>query len=146
MKINELFCKRTLLACAALFVVIAFVIALGIIPPAKADTHPGVNHELVAGIFWVIVILNLVSAFILFRIATWSSQRILKNITVLIILGIFVLIIGLILADGASAWQDHGPSMQFASILLFICAGLEFIFGITVISTAFLIRKTLKKA
>ena len=144
MKINDLFYKRILKACAALLLVIAFVIAFVIIPYAKADTNPGVNHELVSGIFWVIISLNFISAFILFRIATWPNNRILKNVSVLIIIGIFVLIIGLILADGGSAWQNHGPSMQTASMLVFICAASEFFFGITVISAAFLIRKKLK--
>lgn len=141
MKANVLFYRRILLVCSVLFVIVALVVALGVIPPVKADTYPGVNHEKVAAAFWVNISLNLLSAFSLFFIASRSKERSWKSTSVLIITGLLVLILGLALADAASAYQKHGPSMQSASILLFICAAVDFLAGVTVITTAFLRTK-----
>ena len=44
MDIDHRFFRRVLLVCAALFVTVGLVIALGVIPPVKVDTHPGVQH------------------------------------------------------------------------------------------------------
>ena len=138
MKANVLFYRRMLLVCAVLFVIVAIVVALGVIPPAKADTHPGVNHEKVTAAFWVNISLNLLSAFFIFIIAIRSKERSWKSTSVLIITGLLVLILGLALTDAASAYQKHGPSMQLASILLFICAAVDFLAGVAVTTTAFL--------
>ena len=138
MKVNILFYRRMLLAWAVLFVIVALVVALGVIPPVKADTYPGVNHEKVAAAFWVNIGFNLLSAFSLFLMAIRSKERSWKSTSVLIITGLLVLILGLALADAALAYQKHGPSMKSASILLFICAAVDFLAGVTVITTAFL--------
>ena len=138
MKANVLFCRRMLVVCAVLLVIVALVVALGVIPPVKADTYPGVNHEIAASAFWVNIGLNLLSAFFLFFIAIRSKARSWKSTSVLVIAGLLVLILGLALADAASAYQKHGPSMQSASILLFICAAVDFLAGVTVVTTAFL--------
>ena len=138
MKTNVLFYRRMLLVCAVLFIIVALVVALGVIPPVKADTYPGVNHEIAAAAFWVNISLNLLSAFSLFFIAIRSKERSWKSTSVLVIVGIIVLLLGLALTDAASAYQKHGPSMESASILLFICAAADFLAGVTVITTAFL--------
>ena len=138
MKVNVLFYRRMLLVCAVLFVTVALVVALGVIPPVKADTYPGVNHGKVAAAFWVNISINLLSAFSIFFIAIRSKERSWKSTSVLVIVGIIVLLLGLALADAASAYQKHGPSMESASILLFICAAADFLAGVTVITTAFL--------
>ena len=141
MKVNILFYRRILLVCAALFIIVALVIALGVIPPAKADTYPGVPHDLVAVVFLVILSLNLLSALFLFLVAIKIKKLILVSKPILIIIGLLVLILGPILADGGFAWQKHGPSMQSASLLVFICAAVDFLVGITVMTTAFLMPK-----
>jgi len=141
MKANSLFYRRILFVLAILFVIVAFVVALGVIPPVKADTYPGVKHDIVAAAFWVNISLNLLSAFSVFFIAIRSKERSWKSTSVLIIIGILVSILGLALADAASAYQNHGPFMQSASILLFICAAIDFLAGVTVITIAFLMPK-----
>ena len=97
---------------------------------------------MVATAFWINIGLNLLSAFFLFFISLRSKRRNWKSTSALIITGLLVLILGLALADAASAYQKHGPSMQTASILLFICAAVDFLSGVTVITTAFLRPKT----
>lgn len=138
MKINDLFYRRVILACAVLFVIVGLVVALGVIPPVKADTYPGVKHDKVAAAFWINIGLNLLSASFLFFNSLRSTKRNWKSTSVLIITGLLVLLLGLALADAASAYQKHGLSMQTASILLFICAAVDFFGGVTVIITAFL--------
>ena len=138
MKVNVLFYRRMLLVCAVLFVTVALVVALGVIPPVKSDTYPGVTPEKAAAAFWVNISINLLSAFSIFFIAIRSKERSWKSTSVLVIVGIIVLLLGLALADAASAYQKHGPSMESASILLFICAAADFLAGVTVITTAFL--------
>jgi O-antigen/teichoic acid export membrane protein len=138
MKINVLFYRRVLLVCAVLVVIVGLVVALGVIPPVKADAYPGVKHDKVVAAFWINICLNLLSAFFLFFIAFKSKERNWKSTSVLFIVGFLVLILGLALADAASAYQNHGTSMQVASILLFICAVVEFLSGGAVIAAAFL--------
>jgi O-antigen ligase len=123
---------------AAIFVIVAIVLALGVIPPVKADTYPGVNHEKVATAFWVNIGLNLLSAATLIFIAIRSKGRSWISTSILVIAGLIVLLLGLALADAASAYQKHGPLMQSASILLFICAAADFLCGALVVITAFL--------
>lgn len=142
MKSNDLFYRRVLLVCAFLFVIVGLVVAIGVIPPVKADTYPGVMHDKVVAAFSFNIGLNLLSAFFLFFISFRSTKRNWKSTSVPIIAGLLVLFLGLALADAGSAYQRHGSSMKTASILLFICAAVDFLSGITVIITALLRPKT----
>ena len=138
MKASLLLYRRMLLVCVVVLFIVALVVALGVIPPLKSDTYPGVTPEKAAAAFWVNIGLNLLSAFSLFFIAIRSKGRSWKSTSVLVIAGVIVLLLGLALADAASAYQKHGPSMQYASIFLFICAAADFLAGVTVITAAFL--------
>ena len=138
MEISDLLYRRVLLVCAVLIVIVGLVVALGVIPPVKVDTYPGVRHDKVATAFFINIGLNIFSAFILFFISIRSMVRNWKSTSVLIFTGFLVFILGLALADAASAYQKHGPSMQSASILLFISAAIDFLSGIAVITMAFL--------
>jgi cell division protein FtsW (lipid II flippase) len=142
MKINDLFYRRVLLVCAVLFVIVGLVVALGVIPPVKADTYPGVKHDIAAAAFWINIGLNLLSAFFLFFISFRAKERNWKSTSVLIITGLLVLILGLAFVDAASAYQKHGPLMQLASKFLLICAAVDLLCGIAVITTALLRPKT----
>ena len=146
MKINDLFYRRVLLVCAVSLVTVALVVAFGVIPSAKIDTYPGVIHDIVSTAFGVNIGLKLLSAFFLFFISLRSSRRSWKSTSVLIITGLLLLILGLALADAASAYQKHGPLMQTASMLLFICAAVDLLSGVTVITTAFLRPKRFNNA
>jgi cell division protein FtsW (lipid II flippase) len=138
MKINDLFYRRVLLVCAGLFIIIGIVVAFGVIPPVKADTYPGVKHDKVAAAFWINIGFNLLAAFSLLYISFKSKERNWRSTSVLFITGFLVLILGLALTDAASAYLKHGPAMESASILLFICAAIDFLCGIIVITTAIL--------
>jgi len=130
------------MVCSVLFFIAGLVVALGVIPPVKVDTYPGVKHDKVVAAFWINIGLNLLAAFVLFVMSLRITMRNWISTTVLVITGLLVLFLGLALADAASAYQGHGPSMQTASILLFICAAVDFLSGVTVIVTAVLRPKT----
>ncbi len=138
MKFNLLFYQRMLLVCLVVFVIVAILLAFGVIPPVKADAYRGATPERAVTAFWVNVGLNLLSALALFFIAIRSKSRSWKSTSVLVIVGFIVLLLGLALADAASAYQKHGPSMESATILLFICAAADCLAGVTVITIAFL--------
>ena len=134
MKDHHLLYRRVLLISSLIFVVVAVILAIGVIPPVRADTYPGVDHDKVTKVFLVIIGLHLLIAFAVFSIA---KRALGAYRSALFAIGLFVIIIGLILADGASAYQDHGPTMQAASILLFICTAIDCLAGMTVIITGF---------
>lgn len=138
--------RLLLYICALLLAIIAVLIALGVIPPVKADTYPGVKHAKVVTAFWINISLNLLSAFVFFFIAIRSKERSWKSTSVLIITGLLVIILGIALADAGSAYQKHGTSMQSASIILFFCAAVDFLTGVTIIITAFLRPKKIQSA
>jgi hypothetical protein len=124
--------------CSSVFVIVALVLTLGVIPPVKIEALQGATTETAVKAFWVNVGLNLLSAFILIFIAIKSKVRNWISTSILVLIGFTVLLLGLALADAASAYQTHGPSMQSASIILFICAAVDFLGGVLVIITAIL--------
>jgi hypothetical protein len=124
--------------CSSVFVIVALMLVLGVIPPVKTEALQGATTETAVKAFWVNVGLNLLSAFILIFIAIKSKVRNWISTSILVIIGFMVLLLGLALADAASAYQSHGPSMQSASIILFICAAVDFLGGVLVIITAIL--------
>jgi cell division protein FtsW (lipid II flippase) len=130
------------MVCGVMCFIVGLVVALGVIPPVKADMYPGVKHDKVVAAFAINIGLNLLAAFVLFFISMRIKRQNWKSTSVLVIAGLLVMILGLALADAASAYQGHGPSMQTASILLFICAAVDFLSGVTVIMAAFSSPKT----
>ena len=126
------------MGCAVVLLMVALVVALFVIPPVKGDTYPGVKHDKVVAAFGVNIGLNLLSALTLFIIAIRSKRRSWKSTSLLTVTGLLVLILALCLADAASAYQKHGPSMHSASLLLFICAAADFLAGILAMTIAFL--------
>ena len=128
MNINHLFCRRMLLACAILFLSVAFLIALSVIPAVRSDSFPGATAAVPA--FWVIIVLYLLSAATCVVIAIRSKEGGRTSRSILVALGLFVLLLGITLADGAHAYRSHGPSMQTASTLLYVCTAVVFLAGL----------------
>lgn len=78
--------------------------------------------------------LNLLAAFSLFIVAIRSKQRNWISTSVLIFTGLLVIVLGIALADTGAAYRELGS----ASILLFICAGIDILAGVATITTTFL--------
>jgi hypothetical protein len=130
-----------LLVCAALLAAAAIVEAFGVIRPVQAATFPGATPERAVPAFWVNIGLNFAAAATLVFIAIWSKGRSWISISVLVVIGLVTMFLGIALTDAAFAFQAAGPSMQTVSILLFFCAAADFLAGVLVIITAFLLPK-----
>jgi len=131
-------CRRLLLTSAVILIVVAVVVAVVVIPQVRAEVLRGTTPEKAVTAFWVNVGLSFLSGVTLFFVAIRSKGRSWISISIIILAGIVVLILGLALADAASAYKSHGPPMQTATILLFICAVADLLSTVLVVSTAFL--------
>jgi uncharacterized membrane protein len=138
MKVSSLIYRRMLFVCAAVFVTVALVLALGVIHPVRLEALRGATPEKAVTAFWINIGFTFLSALIVVFIAIKSKVRSWISTSVLVIVGFIFLLLGLALVDAASAYQSHGPSMQSASILLFICAAADLIGGALVVTTTFL--------
>jgi len=138
MKLSLLVYRRMLFIYAAIVLAVALVLALGVIGPVKVEVSLGATPERAVQAFWANFGLNLLSAVAFILIAIRSKGRSWISTSVHIIVGLIVLFLGIALADAASAYKSHGPSMQTASILLFLCAAADFLTGALVVTTAFL--------
>ncbi len=130
--------RRMLLIYAALVVIVALVLAVGVIGPVKAEAAAGATPERAVHAFWVNIGINLLSAITLGLLAIRSKGRGWISTSVHIITGLVIMFLSIALADAASAYQSHGPAMQTATVLLFLCAAADFLTGALVFTTAFL--------
>jgi hypothetical protein len=128
-------CRRFLLVGAALLVVVALVIATGVIPPVRADTFPLALPGRAAAAFWVNVVLCLVVAALLVLAAVRTEKRSRRSAVALGFLAAFVLLLALALFDAGSAFRAHGPALHGATVLLFLCAAADLLAGILVVAS-----------
>ncbi len=138
MNMSHLSGRRIILACAVLLVLVIGLLVLRVIPAVKSDSYPGANPGKAVPAFWANVGLCLIAAISITVIAFSSKGRSRISTFGLVFAGIVVLILGLALTDAASAFRSHGPSMQSISMLLFICAAIDILVGVTSGVVAFL--------
>jgi hypothetical protein len=119
------FCRRSLLTCGALLVVVALVVAAGVIPLVKIDPFPGAAPEKAVPVFWWIVALNLLGATLLVFIAIRATERSGFSSTALSLLALLAFVFACVLTGPAFGFLAHGPAMQNACILLFLCLAGE---------------------
>ena len=145
MEISNLLFRRLILVYAAVIAVIALVLALAVIPPVNVEASLGATPEKAVVAFWFNIGLNFLSAVALVSIAIRSKGRHWISTSLLVMVGLIILLLGIALADAASAYKTHGRSMQNASLFLFICAVADFLSGVSVVFTALLREKGNKK-
>ena len=133
--------RRPLLICAALLVAVALAIALGVIPPVKADTFPAAAPESAALGLWANVVIDLVVAAVLLFIATRASGPNRVPATTVGFAGFLALLLAVALVDAAFAFRSHGPPLRTATILLVMCSAAGLVAAALLIRTAFLLRK-----
>lgn len=141
MIISLKFCRRMLLASAALFVVGALVVAAGVIPSAKADIFPSATPQRAVVALWGNVAFNLIAATVLLFIALRAAGRSRLSTTVLGLLAALALLLAFALTDAAFAYRIHGAAMQTARILLFLCSAADLLAAALVITAVFLFPK-----
>lgn len=141
MKISYESWKRLYLISAALLVVVAVLIALFVVPKAAVDIHPGVKHETIAFIWGLNISMNVFTLFLLTLISIFSKVKGGVTAPVVIFLMFIVFILAFSCNDAALAYGSHGPNMQSASVILFICAALETAVWFILLSTLVLRKK-----
>ena len=139
MRFGQSFNRRALLVCAVVFALVALVLALGVLQPVQTEVLQGATKEEALTAFRIITGLNFFLAAALFSVAVKSGGLIWMRrlgIVVGVFGGLAVLLSGLLIADAASAYRSHGPAMQTASTLLFICATADVLAGVLAIVAA----------
>ena len=134
---NQILAKRLILVCATLFLLVALVVALRVIPAIKSDISPNAVPEKAVPAFWVNVGLSLVLSASCGAAAVWSKGRNRFSTTVLVVVGVIALLLGLALVDAAMAFQSHEMLARGTSAFLFVCAAVDFLAGALVLLVTF---------
>jgi hypothetical protein len=141
MRLSQLAYRRVLFISAAILVVVALVLVLVVIPPVRIEASTGATTERAVQAFWGNVVLHALFSLTITLMAFRSEGRTALTTTLHVVLGAFVVFLGLALADAGSAYGSHGPSMQSASSLLVVCAVADLVTGALVVATPFLRSK-----
>ena len=129
--------RRILAVCAALFAVVAIVLAAAVIPAVKADPFPHAAPERAVPAFWVSIILHGFAVLRLTALAMRppSNRRGASMAIRFAVLLAFLL--GLALAAPGIAFRSHGPAMYAASALLILCGAADMIAAALLAAAAF---------
>lgn len=138
MAVSPLLCRRLLVVCAVLVAAVAVVVAVGVIPPVRVATFPGVTPERAVPAFWVNVGLQLLAAVALVYTAVGSKGRSWISTSGLVVTGLAVLLFAVALTDAAFAFGSSGSSMRTVTVLLFFCVAADALAGVLAVTTAFL--------
>ena len=130
---NHIRANRLLLVCATLFLLVAFVVALRVIPAVKSDISPNAVPERAVPPFWVNVGLSVLLSVSCGAIAVWSKGRGRFSTTILVVLGIIALLVGLALVNAALAFQSHEMLARGTPAFLFVCAAVDLLAGALVL-------------
>ena len=130
--------KRMLLICAATIILADVLLAFIVIPAVKTDSYSRANPEVAVVAFWVNVGLGFLLSVGCAMIALFSKGRSKATTACFVLSGIVILVLGLLLVDAGSAFRSHGSSIQSASMIMFVCAGLLCLSGLLLGMTAFL--------
>ena len=133
--------RRMIFIHAAIFAAIALALVIGVIEPVKLEASIGATNAIAVKAFWVNIGLNLLSSVVLVLIAIRFKTQIWNAVPVHVVVGMVAIFLGVILVDAASAYHSHGSSMQTASLILFFCAAADFLVGVMLVTTAFLLPK-----
>jgi membrane protease YdiL (CAAX protease family) len=128
---------RILYTGTGLVIVVTLILAFIVIPSVLRDTSPQADPERAVPGILVVIIIHLVIVAALIRTILFNQQsgRIEKGL--LIGLGVLLLLLSLMVLDGASAYSEHtDPIMKRVAISMFICTGFNFIAGMLTFLTA----------
>lgn len=129
-------CRRFALTSAVLLVLVAIVVAAGVIAAMNSDTHPGATPQGAVRAFWASVGLNVLTAAAVGILAIRARGRGALTIIVLGLGALVALALAIAFVDAAAAYGGHGPAMRTATILLFFCSAIEALAAVLIIVTA----------
>ena len=134
-------CRRFILIGAALLVGVALALAVAVIPSVVADPHPSAMPEKAVPALWVAAGFRILVAIVLALIAMRTTGRSWLSTILLGLLALSVAFSGYLLTTAALAFRGHGPPMQTATILLFICSAADLLAAGLVAAAAFLLPR-----
>src|SRR3989304_8819064 len=132
---NDTILRRILYVGTGLVIVVTLILAFLVIPSVIIDTSPQADPErAVPGILFVIIIhLVIIAALVRTILVNQRGGRINKGL--LIGLGVLLVLLSLMVSDGASAFLNHtDPIMHRVAISMFICTGCNFIASVLALS------------
>ena len=137
---NETVLHRILYVGTGLVIVVILILAFIVIPSVRADTSPQASPEdAVPGIFVVIIIHMLIVAALVWTILQRGGRI---KVGPLVALGVVLLLLSLMVLDGASAYLSHpDPIMHKVPISMFICTGCNFIASVLAFLAAWYSRR-----
>ena len=138
---NHILSHRILLICAALFLLVAFIVGFRVISAVKSDISPNALPERAVPAFWVNVGLNLLLSVSCGAITVWSKGRGRFSTIILVLLGIVAVVLGLALVDAAVAFRSHELLARGTSAFLFVCAAIDLMAGALVLLVTYRRRK-----
>jgi peptidoglycan/LPS O-acetylase OafA/YrhL len=129
-----------------LITAVAAILAIVVIPYVISDKSPSATPENAVPAISVIVIVHLLIVVALIWIIKVNKRSgEVKNKELLVIAGVALIVLSLLMLDGAFAYIDN-PNMIVTGISMFICVGCDFIAGLlTLIARYFWKRKPLLK-
>lgn len=140
--INETVLRRILYVGTGLVIVVTLILAFMVIPSVRMDSSPQATPERAVHGIWVVIIIHLliVAALVWTILVNQRGGRIKKGL--LVALGVVLLLLSLMVLDGASAYLDHpDPIMHRVSISMFICIGCNVIASVLAFFTAWNSRR-----
>jgi len=141
MKISSVRFRQILILCAAITTIVAIVMATGVVPAVKAEVARGGTLEMAVTAFWINIGCTLLYTVSLGLIAIKSLKRSWIATTALIFIGLVIFFLGFANIDAASAYISHGESMHTASIILYVCGGIDYLAAVVTITAAILRTK-----
>jgi hypothetical protein len=130
--------RRVLFIYATIVVVVALVLALGVLPFVRVEASIGATPQRAVQAFWINIGFNVLFAATFALIAMRSKGRSRITTSLHVVAGLLLMFLGFALADAGSAYLSHGPSMRAASVVLLCCAVADFLVGVSAFTTAFL--------
>jgi hypothetical protein len=135
-------CRRNLLAGFILFVAIALMISIGVIPSVLADTSPGFNAGPVGKFLGITVIFYLLAAALLGS-AVWIPRHGEPFSKATLGTAAFLgLLLGLSHLGTGVLTSGHGPALRIASVLLILCAVCGFITTALMTATSVIVDRS----
>lgn len=141
MKLSPTVCRRTLQTIAVLLIVVALMVAVTVIPQVKAEVSRGGTPQKAVIAFWVNIIITVLAAVVIWFVGIRTRRRRFLPLFALGLMAFILLLLGWALGDAAEAYSGHGPAMQTASIILFICCGIDLLAVLLLIITALFFPK-----
>ena len=143
MKTNLMFTFRSINAVATLYLFVAFIVALGVIPFVKFNIFPDTTPGNALPVFWAIGFYEFIIGTILMFIAYRFKGRSKLLSAFFAVIAVLALITTLAFIDAALAYWSHGTAMHIVTVLL-LCCSLANLLTVILIIRAIILFPSLK--